>query len=143
MLPADHLWYSEKNMWPMISSHDGVLPPSACSAFSNKVRRNQSTMLRSSPSLSDKFTLIGTHTVRSASGSLKWKNRWMNVLDTVSPLESGKADSYDEGNTKLSSIEKQTILRVIEKNDGNITKTAKELGITRTALYRRLSKYDI
>ncbi|MVN22644.1 sigma-54-dependent transcriptional regulator [Mucilaginibacter arboris] len=44
---------------------------------------------------------------------------------------------------RLSSIEKNTILRVIEKNSGNITKAAKELGITRTALYRRLSKYDI
>jgi len=34
-------------------------------------------------------------------------------------------------------------LRVIEKNNGNITKAAKELGITRTALYRRLGKYEI
>ena len=30
-----------------------------------------------------------------------------------------------------------------EKHNGNITKAAKELGLTRTALYRRLSKYDI
>lgn len=44
---------------------------------------------------------------------------------------------------RLSSIEKNTILHVIEKNSGNITKAAKELGITRTALYRRLSKYEI
>ncbi|RKR85734.1 DNA-binding NtrC family response regulator [Mucilaginibacter gracilis] len=43
----------------------------------------------------------------------------------------------------LSMVEKQTILRVIEKHSGNITRAAKELGITRTALYRRLSKYDI
>lgn len=61
-----------------------------------------------------------------------------------SPLETGVKDVQDEENeTKLSAIEKQTILRVIEKNSGNITKAAKELGITRTALYRRLSKYDI
>ncbi|MGV8878070.1 MAG: sigma-54-dependent transcriptional regulator [Sphingobacteriaceae bacterium] len=44
---------------------------------------------------------------------------------------------------KLSAIEKNTILKVIEKNNGNMTRAAKELGITRTALYRRLSKYDI
>ncbi|MES2679017.1 MAG: sigma-54 dependent transcriptional regulator [Bacteroidota bacterium] len=61
-----------------------------------------------------------------------------------SPMESGaKAISEEESETKLSAIEKQTILRVIEKNNGNITKAAKELGITRTALYRRLSKYEI
>ena len=44
---------------------------------------------------------------------------------------------------KLSNIEKNTILRVIDKHNGNITHAAKELGITRTALYRRLNKYDI
>ena len=61
-----------------------------------------------------------------------------------SPIESGaKILSEEESETKLSAIEKQTILRVIEKNNGNITKAAKELGITRTALYRRLSKYEI
>jgi two-component system response regulator HydG len=43
----------------------------------------------------------------------------------------------------LSMVEKNTILRVIEKHQGNITRAAKELGLTRTALYRRLSKYDI
>lgn len=61
-----------------------------------------------------------------------------------SPIESdSNSDPVSINETKLSSIEKQTILRVIEKNNGNITKAAKELGITRTALYRRLSKYEI
>jgi two-component system, NtrC family, response regulator HydG len=61
-----------------------------------------------------------------------------------SPIESqSNIISNEESETKLSAIEKQAILRVIENNNGNITKAAKELGITRTALYRRLSKYDI
>lgn len=61
-----------------------------------------------------------------------------------SPIESDtNSDSVLISETKLSTIEKQTILRVIENNNGNITKAAKELGITRTALYRRLSKYEI
>jgi DNA-binding NtrC family response regulator len=60
-----------------------------------------------------------------------------------SPIESGATNVGENDETKLSSIEKQTILRVIEKNNGNISKAAKELGITRTALYRRISKYDI
>jgi DNA-binding NtrC family response regulator len=45
--------------------------------------------------------------------------------------------------TNLEALEKTTILNVIEKNNGNISKSAKELGITRTALYRRLHKYDL
>jgi DNA-binding NtrC family response regulator len=60
-----------------------------------------------------------------------------------SPLESPIAQEAEPVEFKLSAIEKNTILRVIEKHNGNITKAAKELGLTRTALYRRLSKYDI
>ncbi|MEO5893266.1 MAG: sigma-54 dependent transcriptional regulator [Ferruginibacter sp.] len=60
-----------------------------------------------------------------------------------SPLESTTIMNEEAGNFKLSSMEKNTILKVIEKHNGNISKAAKELGITRTALYRRLSKYEI
>ncbi|MDC6355003.1 MULTISPECIES: sigma-54-dependent transcriptional regulator [unclassified Robiginitalea] len=45
--------------------------------------------------------------------------------------------------TNLEALEKHTILSVIEKNNGNISKSARELGLTRTALYRRLEKYDL
>jgi DNA-binding NtrC family response regulator len=60
-----------------------------------------------------------------------------------SPLESAKVTDEEPKQLHLSTIEKNTILRVIEKHHGNISKAAKELGLTRTALYRRLSKYDI
>lgn len=60
-----------------------------------------------------------------------------------SPIETGGNGNASDNETRLSAIEKQTILRVIEKNNGNISRAAKELGITRTALYRRLSKYEI
>ena len=60
-----------------------------------------------------------------------------------SPLESAMVVSSEMDDMKLSTMEKNTILKVIEKHGGNITKAAKELGLTRTALYRRLSKYDI
>ena len=59
-----------------------------------------------------------------------------------SPIEQAN-EHFESSESKLSSIEKNTILRIIDKNKGNISKAAKELGITRTALYRRLSKYDI
>lgn len=60
-----------------------------------------------------------------------------------SPIESVPAEDERTDYSNLSTVEKNTILKVIEKNNGNISKAAKELGITRTALYRRLSKYDI
>ncbi|WP_374949106.1 sigma-54-dependent transcriptional regulator [Mucilaginibacter sp.] len=58
-------------------------------------------------------------------------------------LETPGENIIDEDNIQLSTLEKNAILRVIEKHNGNITRAAKELGLTRTALYRRLSKYDI
>lgn len=45
------------------------------------------------------------------------------------------------GDLNLGTIEKNTILTVIKKNKGNISRSAEELGITRAALYRRLEKY--
>jgi two-component system response regulator HydG len=58
-------------------------------------------------------------------------------------LETPGESIINEDNIQLSTLEKNAILRVIEKHSGNITRAAKELGLTRTALYRRLSKYDI
>jgi len=43
----------------------------------------------------------------------------------------------------LDDIEKNAILSVLEKNKGNVSKSAKELGITRASLYRRLDKYEL
>ena len=60
-----------------------------------------------------------------------------------SPIESVASKEEEPKDLNLSSVEKNTILRVIEKHHGNISRAAKELGLTRTALYRRLNKYDI
>ena len=62
-------------------------------------------------------------------------------LDQPQPAATG-AIVFDQ-QLPLSEIERETIRRVIEKNKGNISKSAKELGLTRTALYRRLNKHDI
>lgn len=59
-----------------------------------------------------------------------------------SPIEKRK-ESFEPKDLKLDTVEKNTILKVIEKNNGNISKSAKELGITRAGLYRRLNKYGL
>lgn len=43
----------------------------------------------------------------------------------------------------LEEVEKAVIRKVLDENDGNVTKAAKELGLTRTALYRRMEKYSL
>lgn len=43
----------------------------------------------------------------------------------------------------LEEVEKILIRKVLKKYDGNITKAANELGLTRSSLYRRLEKYGL
>lgn len=45
--------------------------------------------------------------------------------------------------TNLEATEKMLIRKVIDKHGGNISKAAKELGITRASLYRRIEKYEL
>ncbi|RYD80195.1 MAG: sigma-54-dependent Fis family transcriptional regulator, partial [Sphingobacteriales bacterium] len=54
-----------------------------------------------------------------------------------SALENKETAAVND--TNLTLMEKNTIQRVVEKHNGNITRAARELGLTRTALYRRLS----
>lgn len=61
------------------------------------------------------------------------------LFSPVEPVLTGAGD----GPTRLDELERSTIQRVVDKHHGNITKAAKELGITRMALYRRLGKYDL
>ena len=47
-----------------------------------------------------------------------------------------------ESLTTLEEMEKLMIQKALEKNDGNFTAAAEQLGITRQTLYNRLKKYD-
>jgi transcriptional regulator with PAS, ATPase and Fis domain len=55
-------------------------------------------------------------------------------------------ENMNEINTtsmNLEETERMLIRKVVDKHGGNISKAAKELGLTRASLYRRLEKYDI
>jgi len=43
----------------------------------------------------------------------------------------------------LEEVEKTVIRKALDKHEGNISKTAEELGLTRASLYRRMEKYDL
>jgi DNA-binding NtrC family response regulator len=43
----------------------------------------------------------------------------------------------------LEEVERKYLMELIEKNEGNISRVAKELGMTRPALYRRINKYGL
>ncbi len=116
--------YAEKYLKPPVEFDAEALQKLQRYHFPGNVRELQYTIERAII-MSDKNELTGRDLI-------------------FSPIESAPTMEVEEKtDLNLSSIEKTTILQVIEKHNGNITKAAKELGLTRTALYRRLSKYDI
>lgn len=58
-----------------------------------------------------------------------------------------KPDSKEEilstDNYSIEEVEKKLIQKVLSKHGGNISHAARELGLTRTSLYRRLEKYGL
>jgi len=59
-------------------------------------------------------------------------------IEDTATEKNATNDSYN-----LEQMEKKAIINALEKHNGNMSKTAKELGLTRAALYRRMSKYEI
>jgi DNA-binding NtrC family response regulator len=62
----------------------------------------------------------------------------LTIIPTISTNDYSEND-----NLKLHDIEKLLVQKALEKHDGNISKAAKDLGLTRAALYRRLEKFNI
>ncbi len=63
------------------------------------------------------------------------------VFSPIEQMTSSEKNLFQIHN--LGELERNTIEQVIEKHNGNISKAAKELGLTRAALYRRINKYDL
>ncbi len=57
---------------------------------------------------------------------------------TPSTLEALALNNYN-----LQEVEKMVIRKALDLHGGNISKAARELGLTRTSLYRRLEKYGL
>lgn len=62
---------------------------------------------------------------------------------TFSPLEQQEENAQPIPTHNLDDLEKTAIEQVIQKHNGNISQAAKELGLTRGALYRRLEKHGL
>lgn len=67
-----------------------------------------------------------------------------NIIDSPDQFISRmvKTASQTEPRT-MDEMEREFILNSLDQNQGNVTKTAETLGLTRTALYRRMKKHGI
>ncbi len=73
----------------------------------------------------------------------------MAQSDTLQPQDfffrdAGQSQNgNDLATMNLDDMEKQLIMKALNKHYGNITEAAQELGLTRASLYRRLEKYQL
>ena len=65
----------------------------------------------------------------------------LNASDFV--LNISESKSINKNILNLEDIEKQTIERALEKNSFNVSAAAKELGLGRTTMYRKMTKYGL
>ena len=56
---------------------------------------------------------------------------------------SGREDDFKKDNYNLEDLEGWAVQECLKKHGGNITQAARELGLTRGAMYRRISKYGL
>ena len=70
-----------------------------------------------------------------------------NILEPhdffITDLEEKNIDDFSPDNLNLEEVEKVLVRKVIDKHGGNISRAAKELGLTRASLYRRIEKYGL
>ena len=61
-------------------------------------------------------------------------------------MEDAEAEEIADAemeNLNLNEQERQTIVKALERNNGNRSKTAQELGISSRTLYRKLKLYGL
>jgi two-component system, NtrC family, response regulator len=74
--------------------------------------------------------------------------RELDVDDFFATRDAGSAETRDvalpdAGTITLDEMEKRMIVKCMKHYDGNVSRVAEALGISRAALYRRLEKYGI
>jgi transcriptional regulator of acetoin/glycerol metabolism len=66
-----------------------------------------------------------------------------NTLQESDFLFSRKGNDVVNDSLNLDEVEKSAVTKAIQLHNGNISKAAEELGLTRASLYRRMEKYGL
>jgi DNA-binding NtrC family response regulator len=86
----------------------------------------------------------GTITVRELSPEVIYRGEKLNVSVSYNTPVSGAVNSFQNVTpTNLRDVERQQIVRALEKTGWHRGKTAEILGISSSTLYRRLREYDL
>ena len=71
------------------------------------------------------------------------ETEWINPDDLQMRILNKPSEAFELENYDLDKVEKTIIVKVMKMHQGNISKAASELGLTRTSLYRRMEKYGL
>jgi len=71
------------------------------------------------------------------------ETEWIGPEDLQLRVLNKSPEEMDPENYELDKVEKSVIMKVMKMHQGNISKAAAELGLTRTSLYRRMEKYGL
>jgi transcriptional regulator of acetoin/glycerol metabolism len=58
-------------------------------------------------------------------------------------FQEAEMETVIPAHINLEEMEKQAIYNAIKKHEGNLTQAARELGLGRTTLYRKMEKYGL
>jgi len=115
--------------------------------YNNKYRKNINKIAPTTIKRLQKYSWPGN--IRELQHALE-RAIIMSDTDTLNPDDffflASKIDNSvntEADNFNLDDVEKNVIQRAVNKHNGNISKAAKELGLTRASLYRRLEKYGL
>lgn len=114
--------------------------------YSKKYRKPTITFSANTIKRLEKYTWPGNvrelqHAIERA--IIMSDNNSLSPEDFFFLTNNPQADDINIENYNLESVEKSVIQKAINKHNGNISKTAKELGLTRASLYRRLEKHGL
>jgi DNA-binding NtrC family response regulator len=67
----------------------------------------------------------------------------LGLVSTASPEDKAAQNTPSLDDMSLEEVEKYLIQRTLKRNGGNATRTAEDLGLSRSAFYRRLQRFGL
>jgi DNA-binding NtrC family response regulator len=86
------------------------------------------------------------HTIERAvllAGGERIKVSDLGLMSTAAPGDASAMNTPSIDDMSLEEVEKYLIQRTLKRNGGNATKTAEDLGLSRSAFYRRLQRFGL
>ncbi|MBT8363069.1 MAG: sigma-54 dependent transcriptional regulator [Deltaproteobacteria bacterium] len=138
----------EVNLPPLRERHEDIplLVDHFLGIFSKKYQKNTTGVSAPASKKLERYHWPGNireliHTLERS--VILAESRMLQPSDFLFPETEKDVDGVVFENYNLENVEKTVIRKALKKHQGNVSHASKELGLTRTSLYRRMEKYGI